>query len=48
MLKLNAFLKEKNVEFSPTKNKSKVVELVQDNSVPAEDIFMLSIFIRLR
>ena len=46
MLKLNSFLKEKNVDFSLKRNKPKF-EPIQNNSIPTEDVFILLLFKRL-
>ena len=37
MLKLNTFLKEKNIEFHSTEINRKVVELIENKSIPTED-----------
>ena len=42
MLKLNAYLKEKNVKFSSKRNKPKI-ELIQNNSVPTQEMFISSL-----
>ena len=42
-MKLNAFLKEKNIRFYLQRNKRKIVELVKNNSVPTREIRISSL-----
>ena len=47
MLKLNAILIDKNVKCTLNGSKPKIIELVQNKSIPTEEVFIL-LFIRLR